>query len=130
MEAQNRKKEGNKIVEKPVLIPIRDTPVEPIPEPVFDNQKCERATQEQFDYFQNYVSQKEKERQFEEEQDYQVRQFLERQKKIKERELEKPPGSTVTLVMEKERDEKAEKKTKKIVKIKIKKKADGEGARE
>jgi hypothetical protein len=45
MEATNRKKEnqGYKIVEKPVLIPIRDTPVEPVPEPVLDNQKCERA---------------------------------------------------------------------------------------
>lgn len=64
VQAQNRKKEGNKNAEKPVLIPIRDTPVEPIPEPVFDNQKCERATQEQFDYFQNYISQKEKEKQF------------------------------------------------------------------
>jgi len=30
------------------LIPIRDTPVEPVPEPVKDNQKCEQATQEQF----------------------------------------------------------------------------------
>lgn len=66
-EATTRKKEsqGNKLVEKPVLIPIRDTPVEPIPEPVLDNQRCERAMQEQFDYFQTYISQKEKERQFE-----------------------------------------------------------------
>ena len=66
-EATTRKKEsqGNKLVEKPVLIPIRDTPVEPIPEPVLDNQRCERAMQEQFDYFQTYISQKEKERHFE-----------------------------------------------------------------
>lgn len=62
MEAHKKKREsqGNKIVEKPVLIPIRDTPVEPVPEPVLENQKCERAMQEQFDYFQTYISQKEK----------------------------------------------------------------------
>lgn len=50
-----------------MLIPIRDTPVEPVPEPVNDNQKCERAIQDQFEYFQSYISQKEKEKKFEEE---------------------------------------------------------------
>ena len=36
MVAMNKKKlaQVNKIVEKPVLFPIRDTPVEPVPEPV------------------------------------------------------------------------------------------------
>ena len=60
MEIINKKKatQANKIVEKPVLIPIRDTPVEPVPEPVLENQKCERATQEQFEYFKSYISQK------------------------------------------------------------------------
>lgn len=120
LEAHTRKKDQNKLVEKPVLIPIRDTPVEPVPEPMLENQKCERATQEQFDFFQTYVSLKEKERQFEEEQERQINSFLEKQKKLKERELDNIPESGFSLVMEKEESKPA--KTKKIIKIKIKKK--------
>jgi hypothetical protein len=52
------KKRNNSIVDKPTLIPIKDTPVDPVPEPILDNQKCEIATQEQFEYFQSYISQR------------------------------------------------------------------------
>ena len=34
---QNKKNKGS---ERPALIPIKDTPVEPIPEPVQEYQKC------------------------------------------------------------------------------------------
>jgi hypothetical protein len=58
-ERQNKKR-NNFIVDKPTLIPIKDTPVDPVPEPILDNEKCERATQEQFEYFQSYISQRER----------------------------------------------------------------------
>ena len=34
------KRRNNTIVDKPTLIPIKDTPVDPVPEPILDNQKC------------------------------------------------------------------------------------------
>ena len=34
------KKKNNPVVDRPTLIPIKDTPVEPIPEPIQEYQKC------------------------------------------------------------------------------------------
>lgn len=113
-----RKKESKN--DKPVLIPIRDTPVEPIPQPVNDNQKCERATQEQFEYFQSYISQREKERKFEEEEETHLQLFLMQQQLARQKQQKATaPTRGIALVMEKE-DNKPKKKA--LMKIKIKKK--------
>jgi CRISPR/Cas system CSM-associated protein Csm2 small subunit len=113
-----RKKESKN--DKPVLIPIRDTPVEPIPEPVNDNQKCERATQEQFEYFQSYITLREKERKFEEEEETHLQLFLMQQQLARQKQQEAPaPTRGIALVMEKE-DSKPRKRA--LMTIRIKKK--------
>jgi arginyl-tRNA--protein-N-Asp/Glu arginylyltransferase len=125
MKKQEMKRKKESKNDKPVLIPIRDTPVEPVPEPINDNQKCERATQDQFEYFQSYISQKEKERKFDEEEQLRLDMFVLQQQVHKQKQEEMvTPARGLSVVMEKEE---TKPKKKSLMRIKIKKKGDQEG---
>lgn len=114
------KRRNNSIVDKPTLIPIKDTPVDPVPEPILDNQKCQRATQEQFEYFQSYISQRERERKFEQAEERQLERFMQ----IKQQMANTEP-MPVSIVFERdEKEEGRKKEVKRLVKIKVKRKED------
>lgn len=113
------KRRNNSIVDKPTLIPIKDTPVDPVPEPILDNQKCERATQEQFEYFQSYISQRERERKFEEAEQRELDRFMH----IKQQMAAAEP-LPVSIVFERDDLPSAPRDPRRLVKIKVKRKDD------